>query len=132
MATAAETYIWATYGTALKAYLGISGSAEDASLTLWLAAAAEDCDDYVGPTAFVDDDGEDVTHPVKIRVGIYEWVGAMRAWRARAERAGLASVSTGALSESYSGDREGMRLARAVAASFWGASVADVSLMGGK
>ncbi len=132
MATAAETYTFATYGAALKAYLGLTGSAEDAFLTLWLASAAEDCDDFVGPTAFEDDDGVDIAHPTKIRVGIYEWVGAMRAWRARAGQAGLASVSTGNLSESYSADKEGARLARAVAASFWGASVVDVSLMGGR
>ena len=128
MATAASTYTWALTGVALKAYLGVSGSTEDTNLTLWLASASEDCDDFVGADAFVDDDGVDITHPTKIRLGIYEWVKAFRAWY-QTRTAGIASVRTRSLSESYNG-AEGAAIARAAARDLWQASMTDVSLLG--
>lgn len=121
MATASSTYTWAAYGAALKTHLGVSGSGEDTTLTAYLAAAASDCDDFCGelPT----------THSPKIWLGICEWVRAFRAWVLSPAAVGLQSVSTGALSETYS-KKMGAALARSTAASLWMSSVADVSLLG--
>jgi hypothetical protein len=126
MATATSTYTWATYGAALKAYLGITGSAEDTNLTAWLAAAAADCDDYVGHD-WTDDDGADVDHSALVPLGIYTWVGTMRAWHARRDAPGVASVTTGGWSESYAlAMGQGIASARVLAYPFWMGSVKNI------
>lgn len=132
MTTAADTYTWATYATALKAYLGVSGSTEDTNLQLWLESAAVDCDDFVGEDAFTDDDGDPITHPIKVKLGIFEWVKAYRSRTLRGAGPGVTSVRTGSLAETYSNDGapDAAALARAAARDLWLASVDDISLVG--
>lgn len=137
MATAASTFTWASYGTALKAYLGVSGSSEDTNLELWLAAAAEDCDDYCG-WYWTDEDDElrdetPDTHSNKTKLGIYEWVRAYRSYvlRGAGVRVGVIEIKTGPLKEKYgSGGDDGMMLARQAAAGLWQAGIYDVTLAG--
>lgn len=132
MTTAVETYTWAAYEAPLKAYLGVTGNDEDANLQLWLTAAAEDCDHYTG-NKFTDDDGDPITHPVSIRVGIYEWVKHFRSWYNPNRNAGAIEIQTGSLREKYQGGNtgtDGAHLARAAAIGHWWPSKVDVSLEG--
>jgi hypothetical protein len=128
MATAKETYTWADYGELLKAYLGVTDSSEDVNLEDWLASAAEDCDDYTG-NLFVDSDGVDITHPVKIKTGVFEWVRVFRQWYRDNKTAGATMVKTGPLQENY-GPREAVEAAREIAYVLWDASVCKVWMKG--
>lgn len=98
MATAAATYTWAAYGTALKAALGISGSSEDTDLQRWLEVATEACDVYLNKD-WTDDDGNDITHPTMIWEGIIRAVKYQRDTNNRAFA--VTGVKTGKLSEQY-------------------------------
>lgn len=132
MTTAVDTYTWALYEAPLKAYLGVTGTAEDDNLQLWLTAAAEDCDFYTG-NDFTDGDGDPITHPVSIRVGIYEWVKHFRSWYDPNRNAGATEISTGPLREKYQGGNvgtDGSILARAAAQPHWYPSKIDISLEG--
>jgi hypothetical protein len=130
--TAVDTYTWAAYEAPLKAYLGLTGSAEDAQLQLWLTSAAEDCDNYTG-NDFTDADGSPITHPKSIELGIYEWVKNFRSWYDPERNAGLSQVQTGPLREMYRGGvsgTDGSILARSAAFPHWYPSKVDVSLEG--
>jgi len=129
VATAVSTYTWAEYKTDIKSYLGISGDDEDTELTVWLTAAAEDFDDFTNNT-FVDDAGEDITHPTKVWLGIAEWVRAARERHQWTVSSGIKSVRTGALSESYGDRTQAIALARAAAYPWWVTYVTDVSTLG--
>ena len=67
VATASDTYTFVLEGANLKLYLGIVGAGEDTNLELWLDSAARDCDNLLKGEDFIDDDGNDVTHPATIR-----------------------------------------------------------------
>lgn len=101
MSTLAATYSWATDEAALKTYLGISGSTEDAQLQPWYEAAIEHGDHYLG-NPFVDSDGDDVTHPVGIRLGLYHFVQATRVFFRGNAKPGMIESKTGQVSEKYS------------------------------
>lgn len=138
MTTAAATYTWATFGTALKSYLGIADASEDTELTLFLAAAAVDLDDYVG-WYYLDADDEQVDETPTVAewgtvgagkpmltLGIYEWVRAARAMFNSPASEGTQSVKTGALSEVYQGGPAGLSieiLARRAALPMWSSTV---------
>lgn len=132
MTTAVDTYTWATTSEGLKDYLGLNDTSEDVRLELWLAAACEDCDFYTG-NDFTDDDGNPITHPRSIRVGIYEWVKHFRSWYNPNRNAGAIEIQTGPLREKYQGGNtgtDGAHLARAAAIGHWWPSKVDVSLEG--
>lgn len=132
MATAAETYTWATTSEGLKDYLGLSDTSEDVRLELWLAAACEDCDNYT-ENDFTDDDGGDITHPRSIRVGIYEWVKHFRSWYNPDRNAGAVEIQTGPLREKFQGGNfgtDGSILARAAAFPHWYPSKVHIDLEG--
>lgn len=139
MATAVETFTWDPHEAALKLWLGITGTAEDTHLTLWLAAAAKDCDDFCG-WKFTNLDGDEVdatpTDPSAnplITLGIYEWVAAARAMKTSEASKGIQAARTGPISTQYAGGVSGMNaavLARRVTAPFWAGSVYNPLLMG--
>lgn len=134
VAWAVDTYTWAATETELKSYLGITAATaeEDARLELWLATAAETCDHYTG-NEFVDDEGVDIPHPSGIKVGIFEYVGAVRSWYNPLRNAGAVEVQTGPLREKYRGGNEGTTgaaLGAAAGVEYWWPSKVDVSLQG--
>lgn len=133
MTTAADTYTWLLFEDTLKTHLGLTGDdTEDDNLELWLAAAAEDCDNFTGNT-FTDDAGDPITHPSSIKLGIIEWVMAFRSWSDPDRNAGATEVSTGPLREKFQGGNAGTdarTLAHAAAAPHWYPSKIDISLMG--
>ena len=130
MATAVDTYNFADDGVALKAYLGITGGAEDTNLTLWIDAAAQDCDEHLKGEDFIDDDDVDISHPAGIRLGIYEWVRAYRLWFKSNRQAGLTQKTTGPLRETYRADVVGLIEARAASSHLWLGKSRDASLWG--
>lgn len=130
MATAVDTYTFAAEGAALKTYLGITGTAEDTNLTLWLAAAARKCDNLLKGEDFVDDDGNDVAHPAGIRLGVYEWVRAFRTWFQSERQSDLTQRTTGPLRETYRADRVGAQVATEAAAHHWNDEAKDITLWG--
>jgi len=93
---------WAAYETPLKAYLGVSGSSEDASLQMWLAAATGAADRFMnnpfdGSSTIAPD-----TLPTEVVLGVYEYVrGARSSLGQNARPFGLMSARTGDLSETY-------------------------------
>ena len=91
MSTIASLMTWAACEAELKTALGISGSAEDGRLQLWLAAFAEQADSYVDGTSFT-------TLPTPVRLAVYS---AVETFRARHRSSGLSSASTAQLSENY-------------------------------
>jgi hypothetical protein len=129
MATAASTYTWASYETALKAYLGISGTSEDDNLQTWLAAANADCDAFVRWTWVDPDTGLDVTHGPGVWLGIMEWIRTYRYHYLRADSAGIRSKRTGALHETYDA-ATGFRLARSSAQELWWPDARTIWLQG--
>lgn len=132
MATAADTFTWADYGTPIKAWLGVSGSSEDVVLQSLLEAAAVDCDNFCG-WYYTDEDDEIVdqtpTDPgaePMIKLGVYEWVKAARAMYSSPAAGGVTVVKTGQLSESYGNNPAGVNainLARRAAYPLWESAV---------
>lgn len=82
---------WAAYEAPLKAYLGVTGTSEDASLQLWLAAMTESVDMYLEATY--------TTLPSTIVLAVYIAIATMR--ERQASGGGLRSASTKDLSEAY-------------------------------
>lgn len=76
MATLANTYNWAADQGAVKAYLGITDASFDTVLELFYGSSIELGDLYLD-NPFTDDDGVDVTHPISIRLGLYEFTNNM-------------------------------------------------------
>lgn len=104
MATVSDSLTWAVVEAPLKAYLGVSGSAEDASLQLWLASATDAADRFLN-NDFVDDAGSDIPIPDAVRLGVFEWIRLARQTMGASGlpigAVAVASVKTGDLSESY-------------------------------
>lgn len=101
MATVEDTYTWAAVESELKTWLGVSGSAEDTQLQLWLSAVTQLADDYIGP-AYTDDDGDDLPIPDRVKVGVFEGIRILRDnTRDQARGVGLRSVKTGDNTETY-------------------------------
>ena len=116
MATVVDTMTWAAVSTALKAHLGISGTAEDTTLAMLLDAACREADAFLGATAFEDEDGLDITIPGSVYLGVYEWVKLARAdFGLRPE---LSAVTTAQLSETYARPRSAKSYTEAVK-HFW-------------
>lgn len=131
MATAADTFDWDGTKAALKAYLAISGDAEDTWLEPWLAAAAKDCDDFCGWYYLdFDDERVDATpdNPAAdplILLGIYEWVRAYRA-AFHGIPTGVKAARTGAISVTFGGGANGAtaaKIAKVVAHEIWETSI---------
>lgn len=133
MATAADTFTWATFEAELRAYVGLA-TGEDANLELWLGAAAADCDNFCGWYYLDDDDVQvDETPSVAewgtlaasqplIKLGVYEWVKAAYLLYVSPAAGGLKVVKTDRLQESYQGGDKGItltKLARATAHDCW-------------
>lgn len=106
MATCVATYTWAAYEVRLRARLGVASGSEDALKEL-LARAAQAADQYMGNPFDGSSDISPVEHPITIWGGLVAWMSVM--WRlgpgasgpGAGMTPGLASVSTGSLSESY-------------------------------
>lgn len=130
MATAVDTYTFAAVGADLKTYLGISDDSEDTNLTLWLDAAARQCDNLLKGEDFIDDDDNDVAHPAGIKLGIFEWVRAFRTWFQSNRQADLTQKTTGPLRETYRADQVGALLATNAAAHHWNDEAKDITLWG--
>lgn len=130
MATAVDTYTFAAEGAALKLYLGITGTAEDTNLELWLDAAARKCDNLLKGEDFVDEDDVDIPHPAGIRLGVYEWVRAFRQWFKTNRQADTTQKTTGPLRETFRADQVGVTLATSAAAHHWLDESDDISLWG--
>jgi hypothetical protein len=91
MATVSSLATFTALGTSLKSYLGISGSAEDSMLTLWLGAAASAADLYLDGTSFN-------TLPADVQLALFM---AVQVWRSRSASDGLRSARTKDLQEDY-------------------------------
>ena len=136
MATAADTFTWPDFKTPLKAFLGVSGTSEDDNLTLWLAAAAADLDIvagwyYTDPVTgeAVDETPTDPSANALLKLGVFQWVKVIRALHDSPAEAGLTSVKTGALSESYGkGALTGYLQARRAAIPLWGSAIYNLLL----
>ncbi len=101
MATMTATYTWALFEAEIKAYLGVSGSAEDVKLQLYLAAAVDQGDAFCN-NFFTDDDlvtGVDVAHEPQIKLGVFEFIKILRSSTNRGFA--VTSRKTGDLSEGY-------------------------------
>jgi hypothetical protein len=91
VSTVAELMTWALQGPALKSYLGVSGSAEDTTLALYLGAWAEAADLYL--------DGADFdTLPPTVQLAVF---GAVQITRDQYGRGDLRSVQTKDLRETF-------------------------------
>lgn len=121
MATCVATYTWAAYEARLRDRLGVaSGSA--AQLEGLLASAAEAADTYMGNPFDGSTEISPATHPITIWEGLVAWMTVM--WRlgpgasgaGAGMTPGLASVNTGALSESYAVGTDGKGLSPDAAA----------------
>ena len=111
---------------ALKAYLGVSGTAEDPRLKLWFASAIRAADKYLEQD-FVDADGNDVDPPSSVVTGVYEFVKAVRGVYKRP--AGVSSTKTMNLSTTYS-DSPALALGYEAAVAFWHMDKADLTTAG--
>lgn len=125
MATLVDTYTpLAVVETDLKAYLGITGTAEDPFLEGWLSAACLCGDSYIGQD-FTDATGADITHPPAIRQGVFEWIRVARSFKQAAIAPGLTSVKTKDLAQGFAGAvtaKSGVDIgeaAKMAAAPFW-------------
>ncbi len=100
MANIAATMSFATQGDrfALKDYLGIApeDTGEDGRLEPWFNSAILTGDLYL-ENPFTDDLGVDLPFPDTVRVGVWEYVKALR--ERYDSQAGLTSVKTGMLAE---------------------------------
>ena len=92
MATLAQTYSWAADEADVKAFLDITDTDLDVLLELFYGSAIERGDLYLD-NPFEDENGLDVTHPVSIKLGLYEWVSNMI--KARELEPGLLAVKEG-------------------------------------
>jgi hypothetical protein len=81
---------WALKESALKAYLGITGTSEDTNLELWLAVMAEAADYYI--------EAEFATLPKTVEMGVYLGVGILRG---RRDTDGIAEIETKDLRQRY-------------------------------
>ncbi len=106
MATLAE-YLDRTDLTALKAYLGITGTGEDTQLRQWYGTAIDWCNiklsrrDFTAAEGFTGD-----VPPDQVVTGVYEYVGAMRDSVVRI-RGGIRKSKTGARETEYFGPEAG-------------------------
>jgi plasmid replication initiation protein len=89
--TVSQLATWALLGSSLKAYLGISGSGEDAQLQLWLAASAEMADQYLDGALFD-------SLPASVEQALYDVV---RLHRSRQDNDGVARAKTNDLEVGY-------------------------------
>jgi len=130
MASAEDTYLWATYSLIVKTFLGTVGE-DDSIEQLWWLAACDDCDQYVG-WDWTDDEGNDVEHDKMVFLGLVEWMKAMKSHQERAAGVGVGMVKTGPLQENYRTDADavGIALARQAAYPLWQPSKYDLSLLG--
>lgn len=103
---------------ALKSYLGIDKAltTEDFKLEQWFNTAIEKGDLYLD-NDFTDDDGNDITFPETVRLGVWEYVKSLK--ERHEKEAGLKSVRTGQLAEAYAFDGNGAMIALASAIHFW-------------
>lgn len=92
MATLADTYSWTADETAIKAYIGIIDTTQDVQLELFYGSAIELGDLYLD-NPFENEDGSDKTHPVSIKLGLYEFTSNML--EQREIKPGLLSVKEG-------------------------------------
>ncbi len=121
MATCVATYTWATYETKLRERLGVATGSEDALKGL-LSRAARAADQYMGNPFDGSSDISPTEHPLDIWEGLLAWMTVM--WRlgpgastpGSGMTPGLASVSTGSLSESYAVGANGKGLSPSDAA----------------
>lgn len=104
MATAAATYLWADHKAAIRVFVGLASDddSEDTNLGLWFDAAVAACDNFVRWT-WVDSDDADVTHGSGVKLGIYEYIRALRDHYKRGNVLGVTQRRTGALAENYGG-----------------------------
>jgi hypothetical protein len=137
MATAASTFTWEAFEDALKAFLGLTGDdSENDNLQLWLAAAAADLDlvagwYYTDPDTdeLVDETPTDPSADALLKLGIFLWVRVIRALHGSPAEAGITSVKTGVLSESYgAGGLTGYMQARRAALPLWGSAIHNLLL----
>lgn len=82
-----------------KTYIG-SADSEDDQIVLWTKAAIEQGDLYL-ENDFTDDDGNDLTIPTSVELGIWEWVKAARDQRFDGSPA-VTQTQTNQLSETKS------------------------------
>ena len=77
-----EAITWATHEVEFKAYLDITGTAEDKRLEPWLGVAAKEADRYID-IDIVDANGDDADLDndvifAGIKIGVFEWVKLFR------------------------------------------------------
>jgi hypothetical protein len=121
VSTVGDLITWALNEVELKAYLGIADTSEDTRLELWLDSATERADLYI--------DRDDFESPIQVdlKVGVYEFVKAMRSYYLR--KAGLKKAKTGMLEEEYL-DKAGGGDAFEIARPHWAPLKLDRSLGG--
>lgn len=104
MATVSESLTFAVVESALKAYLGVSGTDEDASLRLWLASATDAADRFLN-NDFEDDAGADLPIPDAVTLGVFEWIRLARQTMGTSGlpigAVAVQSVKTGDLAQTY-------------------------------
>lgn len=121
MASCVTTYTWAAYEARLRARLGVASGSEDALKGL-LARAARAADQYMGNPFDGSADISPTTHPLDIWEGIIAYATILYrlspgvAGAGSGMTPGLASVSTGSLSESYAVGADGRGMAPGKAA----------------
>lgn len=77
--TVSAVITWADKEVALKAYLGISGTAEDTNLQLWLEASAEMADQYLERTfTYTAPEVPADAVPKNVEIGCYEFCKFIR------------------------------------------------------
>ena len=96
MATISELMTWSIVGSDLKSYLGVAGSAEDATLQLWLGAMTASADSYIDIT---DEDDEFESLPDPVKLAVFLSVAVLRGRHGRQD--GLRAATTASLSETY-------------------------------
>lgn len=102
----------------LKAYLGIDKAdlSEDARLRAWFLSAIEKGDKYLDES-YTDSAGADLPLPETVRVGVWEFVKAIREGYLR--EAGIRSAKTDRMAESYAKDGFGGMIGLKAALIWW-------------
>ena len=100
MATLSDTIDWSTDEALLKKFLRLPAGphADDDLLEIWLQAATEKGDQFLGREFTADD--PPATVPVNCRIGCWAYVKGIRDWNLR--EAGLIEKKTASLTEKYS------------------------------
>jgi hypothetical protein len=108
MASVSDSLDFATILPDLKAWLGIDvgDTSEDARLERWFDLATAAADRFL-TNPFQDAEGNDLPIPKRVETGVFAYIESARTAKnsGRTSRAGLASVTTGSVSETYAGDR---------------------------